>query len=168
MQGLHPAAGAEVEGARDRLAQGQLRERGGCGADSEHVVGGDPDHLAVETRRQVADDPPVVVVVGVRAAVEESTYLAAGADEHAAGHEGVDQPRERPVGVGPVDLGLQQEQPDQGLQRRPARRTPEGRGRLVARERELPRRTEQVPHGVEGVRRTGQRVAQRRGEGDGG
>ena len=90
------------------------------------------------------------------------------ADEQAAGHEGVDEPGEGPVGGGAVDLGLEEEQPDQGLQRRPARRTPEGRGGLVARQRELARRTEQVADGVEGVGRRGQRVAQRRGEVDGG
>ena len=99
VQRLDAAAGAEVERAADRLAQGQLGQRGRGGADAEHVVGGDPDQLAVETRRQVADDPPVVVVVGVRAAVEERPHLAAGATSMPPATSGVDQPGERAVGV---------------------------------------------------------------------
>ncbi len=117
MQGLHPAAGAEVQRPRDRVADGELRQRRRCRADSQHVVGGDADRLAVETGREVADHPPVAVVVGVRAAVEEGAHLAARGDQHPAPDERVDEAGQRLVRVGPVDVGLEQEQPDQGLER---------------------------------------------------
>ena len=88
-----------------------------AGLTPEHVVGRDADQLAVEPGGQVADDPPVAVVVGVGAAVEQRAHLAAGRDEHAALDERVDEAGEGAVRVGPVDLGLEEEQPDQGLQR---------------------------------------------------
>jgi hypothetical protein len=113
---LDATAGAEVERAAHRLAQGQLRERGGGGADAEDVVVGDADLLAVEPGGQVGDDPPVVVVVGVGAAVEERAHLTARADEQARRDKRVDEAGEGPVGGRAVDLGLEQEQAHQGRQ----------------------------------------------------
>jgi hypothetical protein len=117
VQRLDAAARAEVEGPDGPVADGELGQRRGGRADAEHVVGRHPNQLSVETGCQVADHPPVVVVVGVGPAVEQGSHLAAGADQHAAGDQRVDQAGQGTIGVGTVDVGLQQEEPGQGRQR---------------------------------------------------
>jgi len=144
---LDPAAGAEVECAVDRPPGGQLGERGGGRAHAQDMVGRHPDRLAVETGCQVADHPPVAGVVGVRPAVQDRAGLATRRLDQAA----PDRPGERSDGGPLVDRGLQEEEPHQGRQRRSVRRTPQGRGRLVALQRRPGGVTEQAVDGVHGV-----------------
>ena len=63
VQGLDSAPGAEVEGASDGFAQRELGQRGGGGADAEHVVGRDAEVGAVEAGGEVGDDPEVRVAM---------------------------------------------------------------------------------------------------------
>ena len=98
VQGLHAAAGAEVQRAAERLAHGQLRQRRRGGADPEHVVGVDVDRGAVEAGREVADHPPVAAVVGVRAYVDPGADLVAGDVEQPGRRQRLHEAGQRTVG----------------------------------------------------------------------
>ena len=114
------------------------------------MVGTDPVGTAVEARGEVADDPQAVAVGGVRAHVEPGGDLADRPLEEALGREPVDQARQRPLGGVEVDHGLQQEEPGQRLERAAARRTAQRGRRLVARQRVVRGRAEQVGDPVVG------------------
>ena len=134
---LHAAPGAEVERAADRLPHGQLREAGRRARDAEHVVGADPLGRTVEAGRQVRDDPEVAVLGGVGAAVHPRRDLADALLEQAGVAQPVDQSGQGPVRLVPGHRGLQQEEPDQCVER-PARRRTTQRGEgLVASERAM-------------------------------
>ena len=166
---LHAAAGAEVERAGHRVPRGEQGEGGRRGRDSQDVVGVDPDRLPVEAWREVADDPPGVLVIGVGAAVEDGAHLSSGGDEHAGVRQRVDQRRERGLGFRARDAGLEEEQPDQRRERRPVRRTPQRGGGLMAVEGGARGLAEQVADGVDAVAGRSERVAQgkrERGVGD--
>ena len=98
VQRLDAAAGAEVERAPDRLAEGQLGQRDRRRADAQDVVGVDGVGRAVEPGREVAEHPQVAVVVGVRPAVEQGPHLAAARLDDALRRERVHQSGQRPVG----------------------------------------------------------------------
>ena len=93
---LDAAAGAEVERAPDRLAEGQLGQRDRRRAHAQDVVGVDGVGRAVEPGREVAEHPEVAVVVGVRAAVEQGPHLAAAGLDEALRRERVHQVRAAP------------------------------------------------------------------------
>jgi hypothetical protein len=149
------------------VPEGELGERGGSRADAEHVVRGHLLRSAVQAGRQVADDPQVgAVVAAVWAAVEPGGHLADRLREHAVGHEPLDQPGERPLRVGQVHRALEKEQPDQRRERLPgarwsSRNPTKCRGGLVARERRVRLRAEQLGNRVVGEVGGEQRVAER-------
>ncbi len=110
--------------------------------------------------REVADDPQVLVVGGVRAYVEPRGDLADGLLEEALGREAVDQAGQRALRGRELHRRLEQEQPDQRLERPAARRTPQaGRG-LVAGEGVVGDRPEDLGHAVVGEAGHHQRGAQ--------
>ena len=119
VQGLDAAAGAEVEGLADRLAQRELGQRRRGGADAEHVVGatriGEPSRPGVRSLTTQRCD----VVGGVRADVEQGADLAARRSHEARVLELVDQPGQGPLGVRDRDRGLEQEEPGERGERRP-------------------------------------------------
>ena len=164
MQRLNAAAGAEVERPAHRFADGQLCERGRGRADPEHVVGADPVGAPVETGGQVADDPEIAVPGGVRADVEERAHLADGVLEDALRGQLVQQPGQRPLGIGDRHRRLEQEQPDQRLDGAAPGRTPQPGHRLVAGQRVVGLRAEHLGHPVVGEPGAGQRVAEAGGE----
>ncbi len=132
VQGLDAAAGAEVERPVDRVAHGQLGQRGGGRADPEDVVGTDGDAGAVEAGGEVADHPPAAPVVGVGPQVHPGAHLADAALEHPGHAEPVEQAGEGSLHVGDRHRGLEQEQPGQRGQRRAVPGGPEAGGGLVA------------------------------------
>ena len=168
VEGLDAAAGAEVERRADRLAHRQLGQARRRARDAEHVVGTDGDRRPVEARRQVRDDPEVAVQAGlgggVRAAVHPRRDLADALLEQPGVAEPVDQPGQGPVGVVAADRGLQQEQPDQRVERPARRRTPQRGQGLVAPERAVRLLADRLRHPVVGEAGGVQGVAQRRGE----
>ena len=164
VQRLHPAPGAEIERRSDRLADGELRERGGGRADPEHVVGRDDVGRAVQPGCQVGRDPQVTLVGGVRADVHPCGHLAHRSLQDRRRTQPVDQPGQSSLGRLDADRRLQQEEPGERLDRRTSPRRPHPRHRLVARERRMRRRPEQVGHPVEGVARRRQRGTKLRHE----
>ncbi len=164
VEGLHAAAGAEVEGRADGLAHGQLGQARRRARDAEHVVGPDGDGRAVEAGRQVGDDPEVAILGGVGTAVRPRRDLADALLEQAGVAEPVDEPGQGPVGGVPRDRGLQQEQPDQGVEWPARRRTPQRGEGLVATERAVRVVADRLGHPVVGEVGGDERVAQRGGE----
>ena len=154
MQRLDAAAGAEVEGPGARLADGQLGQGGGGRADAQDVVRLDPDGSAVESGRQVADDPevevPLEIAGGVGADVEERTYLLADGGQEAVVRQRPEEVRKRPLGVRRRDGGLEEEQPGEGRERRAIGRTAAARRGLVAAQRRVGTGPEQLGDRVVG------------------
>ena len=130
----------------------------------EHMVGADPVRAAVEAGRQVADHPEVAVPGGVRADVEARHDLAGRALEDPLGRQLVEQAGKCDLGGGDRDRRLQQEQPDQGLERRCRRPYAAARDRLVAAQRVVRLRPERLGDSVVGEPGGGQGVAQAGGE----
>jgi hypothetical protein len=115
------------------------------------VVVGHPPHGPVEPGGQVTDDPQVRVVGGVRAHVEKGTDLVTGPpDERVALDQLVEQSRKRAFGVVDRHARLEDEEPGQGREGRPVRRTAQGRRRLVAPQRLVGAEAEHLGHGVVG------------------
>jgi hypothetical protein len=81
------------------------------------VIRVDPDRLAVQTGREVADHPPALALVRVRATVQDGPDLVGGGEQHPPGGEGVDEAGQGAVGVGSPYRCLEQEHPHQGRQR---------------------------------------------------
>jgi hypothetical protein len=85
------------------------------------VVGADPVGAAVQPRRQVTDDPEVPgtvgVVDGIGAYVEPGGHLADGPLQQPLGGHPVHETRQRRLGRGERHGCLEQEEPDQRLQR---------------------------------------------------
>ena len=139
VQCLHAAPGAQVQRAADRLTHRQLRQARRCARDAQDVVRADRDRGAVEAGRQVGDDPEVTVPSflrgGVGAAVGPGRDLADALLQQPGVAEPVDQTGERPLRVVARHRGLQQEEPDQGVDRCPRRRTTQCGEGLVAPER---------------------------------
>jgi hypothetical protein len=158
VQRLDAAAGAEVEGLGARLADGQLGQGGGGRADAQDVVRLDQDGSAVESGRQVADDPevevPLEIAGGVGADVEERAGLVAVGGQEAVLRQGSEEVRKRPLGVRRRDGSLEEEQAGEGRERRasaiPMIRTAAARRGLVAAQCRVGTGPEQLGNGVVG------------------
>ncbi len=160
VQRLHPAAGAEVERGADGVPQGELGQRRRRGTDPEHVVGGHPVREAVETRGEVADHPPGLVVAGVGADVEAGGHLADGAGQQPRRHQRVEEPGQGPLGLAHPHDRLEQEEPGQRLDRRPGPgREQAGRG-LVAGQRRVGAPSQERGHRGVGETRAEQGLAE--------
>ncbi len=124
------------------------------------MVGADPADAAVEAGGQVADHPPVGVLVGVGPDVDAGADLGHRPLEQAGHAQRVDQTGERPLGIGHRHRGLQQPQPGQrGEGCAAAGRPQAGRG-LVAGQRAVRGRAQQAGHPVIAVARAQQGGAQ--------
>ena len=160
VQRLHAAAGAEVEALPDRLAQGELGQRGRGGADPEHVVGADPLRQAVQARRQVADHPQVRSPCSSVAYGRTSSRAATSPTdrvEDALGRQPVHQPGQRRLGRGrrsPAPAAGTAGSASPAASRR-RWRAAQRRGGLVARQRGVGDRAEQLGDGVVGEVRPG-------------
>ena len=135
VQRLDAAAGAEVEGPADGLADRELGQAGRRAGDAEHVVAADPVRGAVEAGSEVGDDPQVLLVGAVGPAVEPRRHLPHALLEQARVAEPVDEPGERPLRLVVRHRRLEQEEPGQGGERAAVRRTPQARRGLVAAQR---------------------------------
>ncbi len=150
VQGLHAAAGAEIQRGRDRRPDRGLRQRDRGAADAEHVVG--PQRPGAHVVAEIGEHPPAAGVVGVRAQIEPGADPVPGADQQPGGVRLVRcQRRERGPSGRLGGVTARHEQPDQGGERIVAgRRVPHG-VQVAAGERRAGGRSEQAVHALRGV-----------------
>jgi hypothetical protein len=119
-----------------------------------------PSVPAVESWSQVGDDPPGPVVVGVWPHVDQRAHLVTGALDQTARDQRLHESRQRTFERHRRDRCLKRPQPNQRRERGTVGRTPQAWRGLVASERGVRVRPQQVGDAVDRERGLGQRLTQ--------